>query len=419
MMFSRMKRTTALLLALAFFLCAIPAAASAAESIDTEKPGSLTIQFLDETDGEKVPVAGTRFRLYHVAAVDPEGIYALTGDFSAYPVEVNGLDAEGWRQLTGTLLNYVSADNLEPMDTGITGKDGRLTFPCQAEKLMPGLYLVNAEPVKQGDFICRAEAFMVSLPGLDADGAQWLYDVSVRVKYTKEPVNPDETVERYVLKVWEGDAEQIRPEQIQVELRGNGELYDTVTLYAENNWRHHWTELPRLDAEGNEIEWSIVELEVEDYLLTVTLEGVTFLLTNTYDPDGDGEFLRRSVVKVWNDRGYEDERPERIQVHLLRNGEIYDTQTLDESNQWQTAWENLPARDENGNGIIWSVQEAELPGYHAGYTEVGEHMIITNSIARPTLPQTGLMWWPIPVLTALGLVMLILGRLAKGRAEDA
>lgn len=418
-MFSRIRRTTALLLAMAFLLCAIPLTASAAENIDGEKLCTLTIQFLDDADGEKIPLAGARFRLYRVAAVDPEGTYTLTGDFSAYPVQVNGLDAEGWRQLTSTLLNFVSADDLAAMDTGLTGEDGRLRFPSQAEKLMPGLYLVYADPVKQGNLICRAEAFMVSLPGLDADGANWLYDVSVQVKYAKEPVSPDETVERYVLKVWEGDAEQIRPEQIHVELRKNGELYDTVMLNAENNWRHHWPELPRLDAAGNENEWSIVELEVEDYLLTVTLEGITFLLTNRYAPGDEGEYLRRSVVKVWNDRGYEDERPACITVCLLKNGELVDTRTLDESCHWQTVWENLPARDENGNEIIWTVQETEVPGYHAGYAEMGEHVIITNSIAGPTLPQTGLMWWPVPVLAALGLMMLVLGRLAKGRAEDA
>ena len=418
-MFSIINRTMAFLLALSFLLCAIPMTVSAAEDINTEKPVSLTIQFLDDADGEKVPVEGANFRLYHVAVVDPEGIYTLTGDFSAYPVEVNGLDAEGWRQLTSTLQNYVSADNLESMDTGVTDENGRLSFPSHVEKLMPGLYLVNAEPVNQAVSICRAEAFMVSLPGLDADGEQWLYDVSVRVKYTKEPVDTEETVERYILKVWEGDAEQIRPDQIQVELRRNGELYDTVTLNAENNWRHYWPELPRLDAAGNENEWSIVELEVEDYLLTVSLEGVTFLLTNTYAPGDDGAFLRRSVMKVWNDTGYEDERPESIQVYLLRNGEKHDARILDESNQWQTVWENLPARDQNGNEINWTVQEEEIPGYYVGYTEMGEHILITNSIVKPTLPQTGLMWWPVPVLAALGLLMLVLGRLAKGRAEDA
>lgn len=417
-MFSMIKRTTAILLALMVFLCNIPAV-MATETIDPEQPVSLTVEFLDTQEGGAVPVAGAQFRLYNVATVETDGTYTLTGDFRNYPVEVNGLDADGWRQLTSTLLNYVSADNLEPMDTGTTGEEGKLIFPNQAEKLMPGLYLVDAEPVKQGEFICQAEAFMVSLPGLTADGEQWLYDVSVRVKYTKEPVDTEETVERYVLKVWEGDAEQIRPEQIRVELRRNGELYDTVMLNAEKNWRHHWPELPRLDAEGNENEWSIVELEVEDYLLTVTLEGITFLLTNRYAPGDEGEYLRRSVAKVWNDKGHEDERPERIQVHLLRSGEIFDTRTLDESNQWQTVWENLPARDQNGNEINWTVQEEEIPGYHVGYTEMGEHILITNSIVKPNLPQTGLMWWPVPVLAALGLLMLVLGRLAKGRTEDA
>lgn len=419
MMCSMNKRTMAFFLAMTVLLCAIPVAASAAETMDAQKPVSLTIEFLDDADGGKVPVDGAVFRLYHVASPEPDGSYALTGDFQNYPVEVNGLDAEGWRQLTSTLLNYVSADDLEALDTGSTGEDGKMSFPCQVDQLLPGLYLVNAEPVKQAEFLCRAEPFLVCLPGLDADGEHWIYDVSVRVKYTKEPVTFGETVERRVLKVWEGDAEQFRPEQIRVELRGNGVVYDTVTLNAENNWRHHWPELPRLDTGGNEIEWSIVELEVEDYLLTVTMEGVAFLLTNTYSPDDDGAFLRRSVMKVWDDRGYEDERPASIRVHLLRNGEVVDTRTLDASNQWQTAWEDLPRRDGNGDQILWSIQEETVEGYRAAYTVLGEHTVLTNSVDKPALPQTGLLWWPVPALAALGLLMLILGRLAKGRAEDA
>lgn len=418
-MYSMNKRIMAFFMAMMVWLCAVPVAASAAETMDTEKSVSLTIEFLDDVDGGKVPVEGAVFRLYHVASLEPNGSYALTGDFHNYPVEVNGLDAEGWRKLASTLLNYVSADDLEALDTGSTGENGKMSFPCQVDNLLPGLYLVITEPVKQADFLCQAEPFLVCLPGMGADGEHWNYDVSVRVKYTKEPVTPDETVERYVLKVWEGDAEQFRPGQIQVELRGNGVVYDTVTLNLENNWRYHWPELPRLDAAGNEIEWSIVELEVEDYLLTVTMEGATFLLTNTYAPDDDGEFLRRSVMKVWDDRGYEDERPVSIQVYLLRNGEVVDTRTLDAGNQWQTAWENLPRRDGNGNQIFWSVQEEMVEGYHAAYTVLGEYTLITNSVDKPSLPQTGLLWWPVPVLVALGLLMLILGRLAKGKTNDA
>ena len=129
--------------------------------------------------------------------------------------------------------------------------------------------------------------------------------------------------------------------------------------------------------------------------------------------------LRRSAMKVWDDNGYEDERPASIQVHLLCNGEVVDTRTLDENNRWKTTWEELPAWDESGNEIVWVIREEPVEGYEVSYSELGENTLITNAINKPTLPQTGMLWWPVPVLVALGLLMLVLGRLAKGRVEDA
>ena len=419
MMFCMSKRITALLLALIILFCGMPLTASALESVDLDEPVSLTIQFLDDMEGSHTPVVGAQFDLYYVASMQTDGSFTLTGDFQNYPVELNGLDAEGWRQLTSTLQNYVSADQLAPLDSGFTGEDGKLTFPSSVELLTPGLYLVVGMPLVGEAFKCQAEPFLVSLPGVDADGDQWQYHVSVRVKYTKEPITSDDTIARHVLKVWEGDAEQIRPELIQVELRADGVVYDIVTLTAENNWRHHWPELPKYNTDGDEIQWSIVELEVEDYLVTVTQEGITFRLTNSYAPEEDDTTVRRSVVKVWNDKGYEDERPVSIQVHLLRNDVIWDTHTLTESNDWQYTWEELPARDDNGTEIAWSVQEATVEGYFPSYTEMGEHILISNSIIKPSLPQTGVLWWPVPVLVAMGLLMLILGKMMKGRDEDA
>ena len=37
--------------------------------------------------------------------------------------------------------------------------------------------------------------------------------------------------------------------------------------------------------------------------------------------------------------------------------------------------------------------------------------------AKPTLPQTGQLWWPVPLLACGGLVLLILGWLRKERYE--
>lgn len=37
---------------------------------------------------------------------------------------------------------------------------------------------------------------------------------------------------------------------------------------------------------------------------------------------------------------------------------------------------------------------------------------------KPTLPQTGQLWWPVPVLTAAGLLLVIAGLLRRRGAEN-
>ena len=49
-----------------------------------------------------------------------------------------------------------------------------------------------------------------------------------------------------------------------------------MKLNAANNWRYTWTDLDSRYA------WKVVEKELEGYTVTVTREGVTFVVTNTY-----------------------------------------------------------------------------------------------------------------------------------------
>ena len=58
-------------------------------------------------------------------------------------------------------------------------------------------------------------------------------------------------------------------------IRDDGMVYSTVTLTAENNWRHTWN---GLDAAR---QWYVVEDPVEGYDATVTREGITFVVTNS------------------------------------------------------------------------------------------------------------------------------------------
>ena len=111
--------------------------------------------------------------------------------------------------------------------------------------------------------------------------------------HTPELVN--ENGEISVRKVWEdnNDYYEERPESITVTLKeGNEVTNKTLTLSATNNWQGKFTGLPKFE-DGNEISYSVVESDVDNYETSIEVEatGVTstgenktgFVVTNRYE----------------------------------------------------------------------------------------------------------------------------------------
>lgn len=82
-----------------------------------------------------------------------------------------------------------------------------------------------------------------------------------------------------------------------------------------------------------------------------------------------------SAVKVWKDEDDKDKlRPSEIQVQLLENGEVSDTQTLSEENNWEYTWENLNELSD------WKINEVNVPkGYTVTISQEGKAYQITNT----------------------------------------
>jgi len=163
---------------------------------------------------------------------------------------------------------------------------------------------------------------------------------------------------------------------------------------------------------------------------------------------------RVKALKVWNDAGEEDARPEEITVRLLRDGDEYDSVTLSADNGWRYTWEGLD------NDSDWIVVEDEVEGYTVEVSQEGITFVVTNTPTtdipdeptpegdrpdepQPTpgvpegpdvppdedldifdedvplarLPQTGQLWWPVPFLFCGGLVLMIAGLLRRRRYE--
>lgn len=177
-------------------------------------------------------------------------------------------------------------------------------------------------------------------------------------------------------------------------------------------------------------------------------EGASVSVNPKDDPGGgdDDDDISVKVLKVWDDDGYESQRPAEIEIELYRNGNLMDTVELSEENGWRHTWSNLPA------GYSYLVSEKDVPeGYRVKMSQDGESFTITNTFRNsdepndpnlpikptdpgtpvepadpvdpgvpaepsdpgvaddPLLPQTGQLWWPVPVLALCGMVSFSFG----------
>ena len=122
------------------------------------------------------------------------------------------------------------------------------------------------------------------------------------------------------------------------------------------------------------------------------------------------DFVQYSVRKIWRDTGYLSKRPPDIYVQLFQNEKLYDTVKLNAANNWFYEWEKLPAN------FKWTVVEKEIPkDYFLIVDKNQTGIVLTNryKIPPPDIPQTGQLWWPVPILFAVGAILLTLGFLGK------
>ena len=255
------KKTAKLwLMAIILFLC-LPGKVSARDAIDQQREGTVRVYY----EQEDMPIEGVTFLLYYVAEVLEDDVYVLSEKFQKYPVRLDNLDTAQWRALAKTLTYYVQADKLSPVNQGVTDESGMVTFPVGNHSLYPGLYLLDAIPKIQGNYIYDTEPCIICLPAIDDATDKWTYELDIQAKCNREEIQEEssgKTTDRKVLKIWKEDLQEIRPKEVEVELLKNGVSYESITLDEDNNWRYTWPKLPVYDEQGIKIEWGIIEKKI-------------------------------------------------------------------------------------------------------------------------------------------------------------
>lgn len=295
-----------------------------AYALDQSKTGDLTIEF--RHDGSAV--SGAEFEIYRVGDMDAKGLLTLTGAFGDYPVELNVQTDAEYQAAADTLWAYVQSDGLRVDLTAVTDAEGI----ARATGLEVGIYLVAAQPyeVDGGKYVSSPQLWTLPYRANTADGWTYSLTVSPKFEFVENPVEP---VTVKVLKQWDDIGNEIaRPASITVKLLCDGEVYDTVTLTAEDNWRCTWEEL------APEHEWTVVEDPLENYTVTIEKEGITFVVKNSY------------VEPPTEPTETEPTEPEPTEP--------------------------------------------------------------------PKIPQTGMTWWPVPVLLLVGIGLIAVGVISRKKSHD-
>lgn len=164
----------------------------------------------------------------------------------------------------------------------------------------------------------------------------------------------------------------------------------------ENTWDYEVTSYPKTNAEKNP------------------------------DDDPDDTLITRKVLKIWDDSGKESSRPKEITVHLMSDGKVVDTVVLNASNNWRYAWDNLERNHD------WLVTEDSVSNYTQTISQEGITFTVKNTVKpstpsdsdtpkntnnntnnTQTLPLTGMLWWPVPVLLIGGLLCIMVGMIRR------
>ncbi|MCD7894568.1 MAG: Cna B-type domain-containing protein, partial [Erysipelotrichaceae bacterium] len=187
--------------------------------------------------------------------------------------------------------------------------------------------------------------------------------------------NEYKTTEVTVTKLWNDNSQNHDNDEITVNLMDGTTVVDTVTLNSGNSWTYTFIDLDKYDADGNAIDYTIEEVNVEGYNSVISGNATDgYTITNT-------EATSVSVEKVWNDNGQNHDNDE-ITVNLMNGTTVVDTATLSSENSWTYTFTNLDKYDSDGNAIDYTIDEVDVEGYNSVITgNATDGYAITNTEA--------------------------------------
>ena len=271
-----------------------------------------------------------------------------------------GLTAEGFAENSNISFvisgpdNYSETVGIDDDECGMSG--GKLV--CTISGLLPiGKYTVTEQNASIDNFTYTSEPTSGEISKTVGLGETAEFDF-------KNTYTSVKTASYKVAKVWEDDDDRdgIRPDDLEVTLYADGEAYgDPVKLTADDEWAHEWTELPLMNADVEEIEYTVTEASVGGYESDGgKMKNGVFTFTNTHAP----ETREITIKKTWDvSKGsLPTVNPTIITVELSNNGGDTQTVTLEGTDygEWESDAISVYVYVNQGETATYQVKETGI-----------------------------------------------------------
>lgn len=315
------------------------------------------------------PVQGLKWNLYRIGSFDGEKI-TLEGEFANLPVDMTDISASGLADVASTLREFAFVYKYKTADSGNSKKDGTVELKFDEA----GVYLIAAKQLtKDGVTYIPTPAIFV----LDPENEP---EKTIYPKIKKVAVLTGEIERFQLIKVWE-NAENLptKPTEIVVDIYRDHDLYDTVTLSETNNWSYSW-------EEDVGYEWSILERKLpEGCSVIYRKDGRQYIVVNTYVPDFSFDWEVNFP-------------PPTIETTTTSTAT-----TTSSTTTTAKVTKDIVAEDSETMTTTTSTTETTT----TTTTTIKKTTKKTTTTSK--LPQTGQLWWPVPVMAGAGLVLIAAG----------
>ncbi len=357
------------------------------------------------------PLEGAHWSAYRIGSRNDTGGFTLEGSFSKYNVTI-GTRSSDAATAAYTFETYAKLDKIQANASGSTDNSGQLKLIG----LSKGIYLISGTERVTESYKFTPSPSIVEVGGFADD------DITVYPKYVNQEIPKPEKVNYSVRKIWSNDvgAEYARPNDITVELYANDKLDRTVKLDASNGWYYEWNS-------DKTVSWRVKETGIpEGYTVSYGMNETEFLIVNTYNPPPSTTEPHTTATTVNTTAATNTTTTTTTTVsttspppgvttvtttlppreELEREVEefshlIEDDYTPESWREFIEAYERamkvLGASDSTEEEIRLALQELEIAKSHLVYGY------------ESWLPQTGQLWWPVPVLAGVGLVLIAIG----------